>query len=288
MKIRKVLIVYKKSSYATHVIDRQDSNYMRLLKEKNFAIRRSRSTHTRHMETLESVKKELQQLGISFEVILRYHLKPIRNYDLAITIGGDGTFLETSHLLENGLLMGVNSVPDESVGYYCRTHAKNFHRKFTALMEGSALIQPLHRLQVTVDEDTVLPLVLNDMLLSNINPAGTTRYVLKVGDVTEEQKSSGLWISPAPGSTAATHSAGGKVLHIGSKKFQYVVREPYQPPGKCYQLLGEVLKEKDKIEILSMMDDASLYIDGPHFTHPIRRGSLVQVKNARKPIMAVW
>ena len=133
-----------------------------------------------------------------------------------------------------------------------------------------------------------LPLVLNDVLFSNQNPAGTTRYVLKLGSHGEEQKSSGIWIAPAAGSTAATKSAGGKVLHISSREFQYVVREPYQPLGQCYQFLQDVVSDKKKLRILSMMDDAALYIDGPHFIHPVRRGSMIEIGNARKPITAVW
>ena len=288
MPLRKILIVYKKSSYETHVIDEKDKNYLRLLQEKNVAIRRSKSTHDVHQDTFETVKYHLRSLKIKYDVRLRYNLKPIRGYDLVITIGGDGTFLETSHYLEEGVLMGINSVPTESVGYYCRADTENFLEKIYAFVSGKATLQVLHRLSLSRDGENLWPLALNDVLFANQNPAGTTRYVLKVDGRSEEQKSSGLWVSPAPGSTAATKSAGGKPLPLASKKIQYVIREPYAPPGKKYHLLKGILSPQSQVEIISMMDDAVLFIDGPHQNYSVKRGSRILIGNANQPLRAIW
>lgn len=287
-KVGRFLIVYKKSSYQEHAIDEKDPNYLRLLKERNIVTRHSKSTHDVHLDSLETIKNHLKQLKIPFDVKLRYNLKPIRGYDLVITIGGDGTFLETSHYLQEGLLMGINSVPNESVGYYCRATAETFLEKMYQHLQGALKIQTLHRLGFKIDGKEKFPLALNDILFTNKNPAGTTRYVLEVGHRREEQKSSGLWICPAPGSTAATHSAGGTKLSVTSKKIQYVVREPYAPPRKKYHLLKDTLGAESKVEILSMMDDACLYVDGPHEAHPIQRGEHIEIMNAHRPIQALW
>lgn len=288
MNLRKVLIIYKKSSYQAHALDQRDQNYLRLLKERNRAIRRSKWTHDIHLGTLETVKGHLRRIGIPFEVRLRYHLKPIRNYDLVITIGGDGTFLETSHYLDQGLMMGVNSVPEESVGFFCRTTSENFLEKIYRSIEGTCPIQTLHRLALWVDGKQMGPYCLNDVLFTNRNPAGTTRYLLKVRGLREEQKSSGLWISPAPGSTAATRSAGGQSLPLGSQKIQYVIREPYEPSGKRYRLTRGILSPREQVHLLSMMDEAALFVDGPHLMFPVRRGSTVMIRNANRPIRAIW
>lgn len=285
----KVLIVYKKSSYESHVIDERDSNYLRLLREHSAAIRKSKNTHDIHMETLETIKSHLRDLKIPFHVRLRYALEHTDGYDLVVTIGGDGTFLDTSHYLHaKSVILGINSVPKESVGYYCRATADTFLEKMYDFARGKAKIRNLYRLRVIIDGKKQEPLALNDILFANQNPAGTTRYVLKVRNFSEEQKSSGLWISPAPGSTAATKSAGGRVLPISSKKFQYVVREPYAPPSRRYRLLKGVLKPHEKLEILSVMDEASLYLDGPHCHLPVQRGSSIIIKNADDPIRAIW
>lgn len=286
--INRVLIVYKKSSYEAHVLDEKDANYLRLLKERNPAIRRSKSTHDTHVDTFATVKNQLRKLGIPFDVKLRYKLEPISGYDLVLSIGGDGTFLETSHYLEKGILLGINSVPEESVGFFCKATAENFLVKIYQYLRGTCRLRTLHRALVMIDGKPLVPLALNDVLFANTNPAGTTRYLLKVGRAREEQKSSGLWISPAPGSTAASKSAGGRGLPLGSDRIQYVVREPYAPQGKKYRLLKAVLPPTAKVEISSMMDEASLFIDGPHITYPVRRGSLIVITGANRPIQAIW
>lgn len=286
--VPKILIVFKKSSYEEHVLDEKDRNYLRLLRERSIATRKSKSTHDIHMDTLETVKNHLKTLRIPFDVKRRFQLSAVRGYDLVVTIGGDGTFLETSHHLEDGLILGVNSVPKESVGYYCKATADNFLEKIYEFIAGHSRTQTLHRLSMTIDGKRVGPYALNDILFANTHPAGTTRYTLKVNGRSEEQKSSGLWISPAPGSTAAIKSSGGKALPIGSRLLQYVVREPYAPPGKKYRLLKGVLKPHQQVEIFAMMDGAAVYVDGPHCEYPVKRGDRIVIRNADKPIRAIW
>jgi hypothetical protein len=67
-----------------------------------------------------------------------------------------------------------------------------------------------------------------------------------------------------------------------------VVREPYAPPGKSYRLLKGVLDRKKTVEILSMMDEAALFVDGPHIVYLVRRASRIVIKNAMEPIRAIW
>ncbi len=286
--IRRLLIVYKKSSYEAHAIDKKDKNFLRLLQERSVVLRRSKSTHDLHVESFETIKNHLRHLKIPFDVRLRYKLRAIRGYDLVITIGGDGTFLETSHHLREGLILGVNSVPNDSVGFFCKATAENFLEKIYHYIKGQARIQTFQRLKIMIDSKKQEALALNDILFASQNPAGTTRYVLKIGKNSEEQKSSGLWISTAAGSTAATRSAGGTPLPLGSKRIQYVVREPYKPEGKKYRLLKKVLGPPKNIEILSMMDDAAIFVDGPHIIYPVRRGSTVIIQNAQHPIQVIW
>lgn len=283
-----MLIVYKKSSYQSKALDKKDPNYLRLLEEKDRAILTSKSSHETHIESIETVKSHLRALKIPFDIRMRYKLAPIFGYDLVLTIGGDGTFLETSHYLEEGLILGINSVPGDSVGYFCKAKASNFLDKIYSYLSGTAKLQPLHRLKIMIDQKFIYPFALNDVLFANLNPAGTTRYILKVGAQEELQKSSGVWVAPAPGSTAATKSAGGRALHIGSSDFQYVVREPYAPPGKAVRLKKGVLKARQKVEIYSMMDDAAIFVDGPHRVRKVRRGARVVIENAKKPLIAIW
>ena len=94
-------------------------------------------------------------------------------------------------------------------------------------------------MQVEIDGVPVYSRVLNDVLFSHPIPAATTRYAIRRDGRAEEQRSSGVWIATAAGSTAAIHSAGGKILPITSQRLQFVVREPYEKRGVRYRVLRE-------------------------------------------------
>ncbi|KAG6755152.1 hypothetical protein POTOM_040968 [Populus tomentosa] len=53
--------------------------------------------------------------NIDWEPILRTNLsQPIRNFDLVVTVGGDGTLLQASHFLDDSIpVLGVNSDPTQ-------------------------------------------------------------------------------------------------------------------------------------------------------------------------------
>jgi NAD+ kinase len=198
------------------------------------------------------------------------------------------SFLETAHYLEDGHLLGVNSASQESVGFFCKAQADDLLVKAGAVLPGKAKIRSLARLRVDIDGVSQAPLILNDVLFANTVPAGTSRYELVVGKVREEQKSSGVWIDPAPGSTAAIRSAGGRRLALSSEQLQYVVREAYNPPGKVYRLTKGVLDSREKVRIRSLMEGAAIHLDLPHRMISIRRGSELSFCNARAPLKAVW
>jgi NAD+ kinase len=114
--------------------------------------------------------------------------------------------------------------------------------------------------------------VLNDALFCHRSPAATTRYILKLGKVVEEQKSSGFWIGPAAGSTAAQRSAGGKILPFASTDLQIVVREPYTPEGEKLKLVRELVSKNAEVFVRSKTREGRLFIDGPHEFTEIEMG----------------
>jgi NAD+ kinase len=126
--------------------------------------------------------------------------------------------------------------------------------------------------------------VLNDALYAHSSPAATSRYLLEIGKITEEQRSSGIWIGPAAGSTAAVRSAGGKVLPLSSEKLQLVVREPYAPFGKRYELLRRVVEPGESVVMRSKMDEAMLWLDGPYRQVPIRLGDQAEFSVSDEPL----
>ncbi|MEI8258507.1 MAG: NAD(+) kinase, partial [Deltaproteobacteria bacterium] len=134
----------------------------------------------------------------------------------------------------------------------------------------------LARMRVAVDGKVVDTRVLNDCLYANRNPAMTSRYFVVFRGVNEEQKSSGIWIGPATGSTAAIGSAGGRRLSPRSRMVQFVVREPYKPDGGRYACHQGLVPPGDALEIWNKMREAALFLDGPRTVVHLEIGQRVR------------
>jgi NAD+ kinase len=140
---------------------------------------------------------------------------------------------------------------------------------------------------VRLDGRVAFRRVLNDVLLTHLVPAATTRYELLVGGHREVHRSSGLWIATPAGSTAAIRSAGGRVLKVEAKRLQYRVRELYREPGRTYRLVGGVLPEGGAIEVTSRMPEGRLYADGARRVRRFPFGSRAVFTLGREPLRLI-
>lgn len=241
-----------------------------------------------HSSSLERVEEALSKQGFSYRSIRRENLRSEIQEDFVITVGGDGTFLHASHFShEQHLFLGVNSVPHASHGAFCYTDAKSFEKTLQNLLQDKLSAGPLFRLQAKINGKKVKTLALNDILVANPSPAGTSRYQFSLGKKKEEQKSSGVWISTASGSSAAIRSAGGKVLQKHTDHFQFLVREPFLQGKKKMSILKGILKPQEKIRIRIQMTKGSLFIDGSHISHDLRQGDVVEIGLSKEVVWAV-
>ena len=102
--------------------------------------------------------------------------------------------------------------------------------------------------------------------------------------IVEEQKSSGFWIGPVAGSTAAQRSAGGRVLPLGSNKLQLVVREPYTPLGEEYRLRHALVSPGDQLVVRSKIHGAKIFFDGPDRFVDVVRGDVLEFTQSTRSL----
>lgn len=269
MNFKKVLITYKRSNYEKYIIE----DHYRKLKKHPKLSQPLRVSHKNHYASLDEVEKIVKALGIKYEMKVRSEPFKEKDYDLIISVGGDGTFLDASQFLTTTPIVGVNSNPAESVGHFCPLRVKTLHN---FLVRKRHPVFLMSRLKVEIDGKVQRP-VLNDILFTNIHPASTSRYLIQIGTKKEQQKSSGIWVSTAIGSTAAILGAGGKRMDPESTKYQVKIREPYIQRGKIYTLDKKILPGKTKIKVTSHMRDGMLYQDGTKRVHPFIFGSKVVI-----------
>ncbi len=246
--------------------------------------------HDHHYQSRTTLLSELERYGIQYVIVRRGLFWPdLGDVDAVVTVGGDGTLLEASHHInaEDVPILGLKSSP-MSVGHLCSFSEEQIVDMVDQLANNKLKVTPLTRLQAEVHFTSnggrlSTGPVLNDFLYTNANPAGTSRYRLRVGDITEDHKSSGLWLSTAAGSTAAISAAGGKVMDLNDTHSQYWVRELYTAPGAVKAKLthGLVDLNKKPISIENHCDRAILALDGRRSSIELTYGDLVNFSKAK-------
>ncbi len=255
--VSKVLVISKRSA-----LERVRGKKKKLVGDTAESLRAEAGEHK---QTARLVRSALNKRGISVEYARRRipqnRTTPYTGYDLVITVGGDGTLLYASHRILDIPVLGVLSSRKGSIGVLCGADEDSFEGMLDKILEGGLKATELQRLKAQINGYPVPTPVLNEVLFANEFPAATARYELKRGKRSEFQKSSGVWVSTAAGSTAAILAAGGKTLPIGSRKFAFKVREPFFSEGGRH-ITGGVLGPEETLVINSTTIRGAVYVDG--------------------------
>lgn len=276
----RLLVIYKKSAYQLLVRERKNARARALLERKDRAVERLLASHEDHVSTIQEARTLLASLGADATFRYRADTDTADSFDLIVTLGGDGTLLWASHLVGKQPMLAINTAPRDSVGYFCAGTKDNLEEVLVGALESTLPVVELTRMQIRLDGEVVSQRVLNDVLFCHECPAATTRYLIRHRDVEEDHKSSGLWIGPAAGSTAAQRSAGGRVLPASSRQIQYVVREPYVPNGTRYKLTKGLVEAGDQLTLTSKIHGGRLYVDGPHLRRKVALGSEIVLQRS--------
>lgn len=234
-----------------------------------------------HRDTVEAVKQQLAQQGLKYTAVPSLKARRAgKRYGLVLSVGGDGTFLDAARVAGEIPILGVNSDPRRSIGRFCATHKRSFGKLLRRYLAGEVQPLALARLHASINGSRGME-ALNDLLVTASSPAMTSHYVLKVpGQPAERQRSSGMWITTAAGSTAAIRSAGGRVMPLRSRRLQYLVREPYRgPDGRdSMRIVKGFIPPEKTLTVESRMADGRVYPDGGRARRlNFRRGEVLRV-----------
>ncbi len=285
--MRRVAVV-RKVSAVEQQLRRSDAKLAHAIAVGDPLSERVILAHREHVASAATVEAVLSQRRIDFRVVERLTPRLAAWADLVVTVGGDGTFLRASHVLtghgpgDGPPMLGVNSATSSSVGYFCASTAATFSEVLDRICDGSVCSSGLWRMEVAINGTPLPVLVLNDVLLAHSVPAETSRYVLEVGGRRQDQKSSGIWVSTAAGSTGAMRAAGGKVQPLAGRELQFRVREPM-----AWTFSGELLLEglfADALVVTSRMLAGEIYLDGGHLRRPFGFGDQIRFAPSARPM----
>ncbi len=276
----RILVVYKKSFLEQH---REDRDTLRRLpaQERSRVIRAD--IENRH--AIHDVYTFLTKRRVKFDVVYRGQLAANPLYDLIVTVGGDGTFLTASHHAQSAPILGINSDPRNSLGVFTCADRRTFQPKLERALEGRLAGTRLNRLSLDVNGERVPELVSNDLLFAHPSPAAMSHYSIAPDGHGEAQRSSGVWIATAAGSTAGIRAAGGRRMPIASTRIQYFAREPYHwPVAHGRKERGEARRW---IELVVLMAKATIWIDGNRVRYELHLGDRVRVETGASPVIAL-
>ena len=263
---RKILVAYKKSILSLYQQSR-DQAVLDFIQDKSNRERLN-SAHLENMQSLEAVCSQLQAGGIEFDLAYRGDIcGPVQSkYSAIVVVGGDGTFLDVAHKNTSIPMLGINSCPSTSVGYYMSSTASNFMEYLTSE------VTYLQRIAVSKNDVMFPELALNELLISHENPAAMTKYKLE-GKI---EKNSGLLVSTPSGCGGWIVNAGGQNMPIDAKYFQYLARETLvREPRFGTRLTIELLVRNGRV-----------YIDGEHISHPLGlRDSITLTLGSPLPVL---
>jgi len=296
-KINKILIVYKKSALQ-EALDHNNRKILDLVENDDPSVANYIIADKTHKECLKNIREAFDP---HFIVDYQYDIieETVNNYDLIVTVGGDGTFLWASKFVDSNIpILGVNSSPKTSVGFFTAVNGNSKDELFDLaqrILQNAYFTRKIvDRLSVSVNGKIVQDHILNDILFAAEHPAAMTNYTISIPvlgnntNKTEEiQRSSGVWISAPGGSTGANLSAGGWALPLEHHRGQYIVREPMKnfKHGTEYKLTHGFFDHGQTLDFMCKIRKAILACDGTYTTIPVTIGDHISVFHSKDPLI---
>jgi NAD+ kinase len=301
-----VVIIQKQTALERYTKHISNVDFLDYLSQDKISKQELKEAHKIHENSREVLLGELKKLNLNYAIYNLDELKETQlcffdenkknsglnpKKKLVIALGGDGTLLHASHHIGGDVtLLGINSCPQNSVGHLCAAHPKDipFILK-KVLVEKNYPIQKLQRLHLKCARHKNTPLALNDIFVSHLHPAATSRYQMSLLDKnghtieSEKQLSSGVWMSTAAGSTAAISSYNFPPEPLASRHILVAVREPYHRNG-VIQKMNHLVVDGDtqKISLFSRMRQGIVCIDGSDFSIQFGFGETIEVSSSEK------
>ncbi len=151
------------------------------------------------------------------------------NYDIIITLGGDGAFLTAAQHCKNSFILGINSHPHRnpkkgSIGALTGITVQQIPYALQKIKANQYHFESWPRLCVAVNGKKLNGLAVNEIFFGPVEQDKICDFRLTVGRKWDIFPSSGLLVCTPRGSTAWHQNAGGKPF--SHPAIGFLVREP--------------------------------------------------------------
>ena len=253
---------------------------------KNIILVYKKDLHNHLFKKINEIKQNFP--GANFLAIEYSSIKKelFKDADLVLTLGGDGTFVKAAHLVDDSLILGINSNPETSEGALTSISINEIDRLKNLKEERFEVIER-QRAEVILNNRVLEEKAVNEVYIGVASQFHSSRYKIKFKNKEEEQRSSGIIVSTGTGSEAWFLSAGGKPFHYGNKKLGFIVREPYF--GKRIfvpSLLNGEIFERDELNVESTRESGGIIAINDS-VYDFNTGDIVKIRISDKPLRAI-
>ncbi len=235
-------------------------------------------------EVIESIPDEIELICMEelkgFGVPARVGIaEDFTGCDIVVAIGGDGTLLRASRLVEENEtpLLGIKM---QSLGFLTEDDPKKAVRD---LLEGRIIVQERMRLAIsceTAEEEGRSFTALNDVVMHGVGVSRVLHLSTRVDGVTlGEYLSDGVIISTPTGSTAYSLAAGGPIINPVTMKA--IIVTPLCPHSLSVRPVVVSEDETVLIDIVEEGQETMLTVDGQQSCR-IKPGDIVRVRKSEK------
>ena len=241
------------------------------------------------IEAAHTVAKELQKFlgsrGISVWLCSAWEREKaraqVKDTDLLLSIGGDGTILRAAQAVLPGLtpITGINL---GKLGFMTELSVDEAMEKLSALLAGEGWIDERALLEAELspqhgeNEPSRMFYALNDVVVARGAIARVVYVEASIdGEPLTTYKADGVIVATATGSTGYSLAAGGPILHPQANEFLLLPILPHL--SSVYTM---VLPATSVVKLrVTTAHEATLSIDG-HINLPLSSGASITVKHS--------
>jgi NAD+ kinase len=269
-----ITIVFKESRYELYLKSNDEGERQALLQESD-GLANLLAKHESHYRCLDAVIEAAEGLGLAHQEVTRSDITTFNGSSLIIPVGGDGTFIDASHYILNRTpILGVNSSPGVSAGFFCYTTASGIT---AALREMETLPRTiLSRMHIAIDGKDTAPAI-NDVILRHIHLGSSWWNIKDDQEETLFKYPYMLMVSTPGGSTGGMINLGGDIVPIGSSLLQY----------RFVGLRNEPSRFSEHLDIASRTNRGVMQIDGYHIRYDIHYGTKLEIDLTGPPLTVI-
>jgi NAD kinase len=241
-------------------------------------------SHNNHSKFL----KKFKQIALKHELPITYITtnqveKTKSNFDLVITVGGDGAFLLATKYFKSIPLLGFNSNSHKdpkqgSIGALTSGNVTNLEARLKALKKGKFSIKLLSSLRIRINEKWIQVPTINELYLGNNKPYKSSDLTIIYNKKEERFNCSGILASTYTGSTAWYKNAGGKKFKPNN--FAFLIREPNRDRQPSFN--QSTLTSKEFLTIYPNSPGHIISLDSKDKIIPLKTFDKVQISLSEK------